>query len=364
LPRPARAAAEAAASTEVYFIGDGLFLTPEEYAGLLLRLAREKKAKRDQYLAGGAVAELEKRFAEVLGKEQAVFVPTGTLANHLAIRCLAGGPCRCLVQAESHIYNDSSDCVQTLSHLPLVPLAAGQATFTVGQVEEEVRRATSGPYPVRVGVISVESPVRRRLGEVFDFDEMKRVTEFARKHDIKTHLDGARLFLASAYTGIEPAAYAACFDTVYVSLYKYFNAGTGAVLAGPKKVIEEVGHWRKVFGAGLFQAWQYAAVATHYLDGFVPRFKKAIAAADAFFARLEENAHFRVEKVQNGTNLRKLHLPGVDLAKFHAALRAQGVYLGGPSREFPGFVLNVNETVCRRPADELAKVFAGALAAK
>jgi threonine aldolase len=364
LPRPVRAAAGSAPSAEVSFLSDGLHLKPEEYAELLLRLARENKAGKDQYLAGGAVAELEKRFAEVLGKEQAVFVPTGTLANHLAIRCLAGGPCRCLVQAESHIYNDSSDCVQALSHLPLVPLAAGQATFTAAQVEEELRRAGSGPYPVRVGVISVESPVRRKRGETFDHGEMKRIAELARKHDVKMHLDGARLFLASAYTGIEPAAYAACFDTVYVSLYKYFNAGTGAILAGPKKVVEQVGHLRKVFGGGLFQAWPYAAVALHYLDGFTKRFKKAIDSADALFAELEKHPPFKVQRIQNGTNICKLLAPGVDLPAFRSALQTHGVYLGLPNKEFPGFHLVVNESVTRRPAAELAKVFVEALPAK
>ena len=94
-----------------------------------------------------------------------MFVPTGTLANHLAIRCQAGGKSRVLVQAESHVYRDSLDCVPTLSHLNLVPLAADKATVPVGEVEEAYRRATDRPFPLQVGVISLESPVRRKLGE-------------------------------------------------------------------------------------------------------------------------------------------------------------------------------------------------------
>jgi threonine aldolase len=193
---------------------------------------------------------------------------------------------------------------------------------------------------------------------------MKKIAGFARQHDIKMHLDGARLFLASAYTGVEPAAYAASFDTVYVSLYKYFNAGTGAVLAGPKKVIAQVEKARKVFGAGLFQGWPYAAVALHFLDGFAGRFKRAIDAADALFARLAADPRFQVQTVPGGTNIRKLLVPGVDPAKFRAALRDRGIFVGGPGRDFPGFALNTNETVCRRPADELAKMFVDALPPK
>ena len=125
--------------------------------------------------------------------------------------------------------------------------------------------------------------MRRKLGEAFDYEEMKRIAAFARRHDIKLHLDWARLFLASAYTGVAPADYAALFDTVYVSLYKYFNAGTGAVLAGPRGVIEQVAHARKVFGGGLYQAWPYAAVALHFLDGFRERYEKAVATGKALF---------------------------------------------------------------------------------
>src|SRR5205085_3654690 len=98
--------------------------------------------------------------------------------------------------------------------------------------------------------------------------------------------DAARLFLASADTGITPASYAATFDTVYVSLYKYFNAAAGAVLAGPRELIENLYHQRRMFGGSLRQAWPYAAVALHYLDGFGVRFERAAAAAKSLFLSL------------------------------------------------------------------------------
>ena len=102
---------------EVHFLGDGIGLAPLDYAELLAKLAKHGMAKIDAYSYGGAVEELERQFAKILGKEGAVFVATGTLANNLALRLLSCGKSRVLVQAESHIYNDSYDCVQTLSHL-------------------------------------------------------------------------------------------------------------------------------------------------------------------------------------------------------------------------------------------------------
>jgi threonine aldolase len=353
--------ADEPAGGPVDFRTDGLMLSPADYARLLARLADGGRAGADVYLAGGCVAELEARFARLLGKEQAVFVPTGTLANHLALRSLAGGKERVLVPAESHIYCDAFDCVQGLSHLNLVPLGAGRATFTVAEVEEAHRRAVNGPHPLRVGALAVECPVRRRLGEVFDYEEMQRVAAFARKHEIGLHLDGARLFLASAYTGAAPAAYAALFDTVYVSLYKYFNAGTGAVLAGPRGVIEAVAHARKVFGGGLYQAWPYAAVALHYLEGFAERFGKAVATARDLFARLGEHPRFRVEPIPHGTNIIKLHVADVGGARYQAALRERGVLVRDPGRGATAFVLTVNESLNRRPAAELARAFVEAL---
>jgi threonine aldolase len=353
--------ADADADQTVHFLTDGLHLSPAEYTRLLTRLVQDGHAGADRYLGGGCVAELEARFAQVLGKERAVFVPTGTLANHLALRCQARGRTRALVQAESHIYCDSLDCVQTLSHLNLVPLAAGKATFTLAEVEEAHRRAAGGPFPLQVGVISIESPVRRQLGEAFDYGEMKRIAAFAREHEIKMHLDGARLFVGSAYTGVTPAEYAALFDTVYVSLYKYFNAGTGAILAGPRGVVEQVAHARKVFGGGLYQAWPYAAVALHFLDGFAERYQKAVAAGRALFEQLGKHPRFRLEPVPRGTNITKLQVKDVDGVKYQAALKKHNVLVGNPRQGSAEFALTVNESLNRRPVEELMQAFVEAL---
>ena len=230
--------------------GDGLGLTPADQGRLLARLAGEGRIARDSYSNGGVVGELEERFAALLGKERAVFMPTGTLANHLAVRALAGGRGRAVVQAESHLFNDSGDCVQTLSGITLMPLAPGRATFTLDDVQEVIDRTAGGRVSRPVSVISVETPVRRRFGERFDQAELDRVTAFARARGIGLHLDGARLFLQSACTGVGVAEYARPFDTVYVSLYKYFNAVSGAILAGPRALLDDMYHTRRCSGRG------------------------------------------------------------------------------------------------------------------
>ena len=113
------------------FTSDGLGLDPREYTTLLQQAAADGKLRADNYSNGGVIAQLEQTFAGLLGKEAAMFVPTGTLANHIAVRTLAGNDRRVLVQAESHLYNDSGDCAQTLSGLNLVPLAEGSSTVNL-----------------------------------------------------------------------------------------------------------------------------------------------------------------------------------------------------------------------------------------
>ncbi len=340
--------------------GDGLGLTPADHGRILSRLADEGRIARDSYSNGGVVAELEERFAALLGKERAVFMPTGTLANHLAVRALAGGRGRAILQAESHLYNDSGDCVQTLSGITIMPLAPGRATFTLEEVEEVIDRTASGRVSRPVSVISVETPVRRRFGERFDQAELDRITAFARERGIGLHMDGARLFLQSACTGVDVAEYARPFDTVYVSLYKYFNSASGAILAGPRALLDGMYHTRRMFGAGLPGAWPFAAVALHHVPGFVGRFRRAVETSEAFIERLTRHEAFAVERMPAPTNLFRLRVSVGDVPGFRARLRDRGVDLGGV-RPDGTILIGVNETWNRATAESLADRFTASL---
>ena len=349
----------------VRMTGDGLGLSPAETAALWTELAAEGGIERDSYSNGGEVAALESHFAETLGKERAVFMPTGTLANHLAVRALAGGTGRAIVQGESHLFNDSGDCVQTLSGITLMPLAPGRAGFRLDEVQEVVARTAGGRVARPVSVISIETPVRRRYGETFDQAELDRITAFAKQEGIRLHLDGARIFLQSAATGRTVADYTRPFDTVYVSLYKYFNAVSGAILAGPRALLDEMYHVRRMFGAGLPGAWPFASLARHYAPGFSGRFRHALAVSDAFIERVGRHEAFAVERIPAGTNLFRLQVAHPDAARYRERLRRHGIHLGAPRTENAGsrFLVAVNETWNRASAATLADAFIGALGA-
>src|SRR5205823_9929283 len=166
--------------------------------------------------------------------------------------------------------------------------------FTLAEVERAANDSMLGRVATPVGAIQVETPVRRRQGERFDFDEAKKIAAWARSRNIGLHLDGARLFLESVYTGQPVKAYTALFDTVYVSLYKYFNAASGAILAGPKALLADLYHTRRMFGGGLPAVWPFAAVAHSFVDGFEQRFKTAVDHAEQVISALSSDINFEL----------------------------------------------------------------------
>ncbi|MGE3704989.1 MAG: low specificity L-threonine aldolase [Vicinamibacterales bacterium] len=359
-PAGTMATSDPAHDRTVRFTGDGLSLTPAQSAHVLARLT-EGGVVPDDYILGGVVEALETRMAALLGKDRAVLLPTGTLANHLAIRALAGGRGRAVVQAESHIYLDSGDCVQTLSGVTLMPLAPGRATFTADDLQQLLERNRTGRVATPIGVVSIESPVRRMRGQVFESGALDAAIALARKDGIRLHLDGARLFLEAAYANRPVADYARPFDTVYVSLYKYFNAPFGAMLAGPRDLLDGMYHTRRMFGGGLYQAWPAAALALHYLDGFTERYRRAIAVSEDLIARLAADGRFTIAREPHGTNLLRLTPKTTDPKAYRERLFARGVALGAPGAT-GAFLLATNETLNRASADRLARTFTDALA--
>jgi threonine aldolase len=352
----AAATSAASAATDVPRVqanGDGIHQTPAEYAALLQKLSAT--IEPDAYSIGGVVARLEQSVAAALGKETAVWLSTGTLANHLAVRLLAGDKRRVLVQHECHLFNDCGDCCQTLSGLHLVPLAPGEATFTVDDLDREANRGASGRVSVPIGAIQIETPVRRKTGEIFDYAEMQRVSQWARDRKIGLHLDGARLYLAAAYSGLSVREYAALFDTVYISMYKYFNAASGAVLAGPRSLLENLFDPRRMFGNGLSHVWPFAAVALHFFEGFPARYAQAVATSEKVISALQSDARFEVTRVRNGTNIFSLRAKGVNAQAWQRRAQDAGFILAAPHND--SFTVQVNETWARvTPQEILARL--------
>lgn len=341
----------------INFLSDGLGFDPREYATLLREVATTRNMESDYYSSGGLITELEQKFAQLLGKDAAMFVPTGTLANHLAVRKLAGNDRRVLVQAESHFYNDSGDCAQTLSGLNLIPLAPGRSTIELPDVKRWVERSAGGRVETKVGVISIENPVRRKDHEMVELGELERVCSYAREHGIRLHLDGARMFNLPLHSGKSVREYAALFDTVYVSLWKHFNGASGAILAGDAKFIEGLFHMRRMFGGSLPQAWPEVVLVTQSADRYEEQYAEAWRTADQLIALLQSDSRFKVERVPNGTSRFLLTASGVAPEVLTEHVLKRGVILPHAQRDTGVFPMQVNPTITRTPPAALARIF-------
>ena len=177
----------------VIFRGDGEPISPQLLSAHLASILDSGSITPDNYSKGGTISELESRFADMLGKETSIFMPTGTLANHLAIRSLCGDKPRAIVQEQSHLYNDTGDCTTRLSGINLVPLAKDLPCFTLDDVKQIIHKSESGRVSNQIGALLIESPVRRQMGQVMSFEDMKEVTSLCREHGIGTHLDGSSI---------------------------------------------------------------------------------------------------------------------------------------------------------------------------
>jgi threonine aldolase len=148
---------------------------------------------------------------------------------------------------------------------------------------------------------------------------------------------------------------------VYVSLYKYFNAPSGAVLAGPRDLLDEMYHPRRMFGGGLAQAWPFAAIALHYLDGFDRRIAGAVRIATDVRTALQRHGAFSIGAIPNGTNLFTLRVAGVAPDACRQRLATQGVLIG-PGSASGSFLVAVNETWNRRSSGQLIQAMTAAVA--
>ena len=214
----------------------------------------------------------------------------------------------------------------------MVPLAPGRTTFTLEEVKQAIESFRDERAATRVGVISIESLVRRQEDAMFDGEQMRRISDYARAQEVRMHLDGARLFVEAVHREIAPAQQAALFDTVFVSLSKCFNSASGAILAGP----------------------------ADFIDDFIADYRAAWSAVESLFQHLDEDAAFRVERIPQGTHIVRLHV-AANLSEFAKRLRKCRILLATPAPGEDWFTLKVNPSILRMPAADLVAAFRAAV---
>jgi threonine aldolase len=271
------------------------------------------------------VKALESQTAELLGKEAALFVPSGTMANQLAIRSHTEPGDEILVEANAHIYYYEGGGPAALSGVMCRCINGQRGIFTGADVEAALRLAD--PHFPRTRLVCLENTHNRGGGKIWSIGQVQEVAAAARKHGLQLHLDGARLWNASVAAGIPERDYAAYFDTVSVCFSKGLGAPVGSALAGPKAFIERARRFRRMFGGGMRQAGIIAAGALFALANHRARLAEDHANAKALASGLAAVNGLEAAPAEVETNMVRFRVRALPAQQLVDRLRAQGVLL-------------------------------------
>ncbi|UED77540.1 low-specificity L-threonine aldolase [Brevibacillus sp. DP1.3A] len=223
----------------------------------MLRAMAEAEVGDDVYREDPTVNRLEAIAAEILGKEAALFVTSGTQGNQVAVltHCVNGD--EVIAEADSHIFYYEGGAMSALAGVQTRTLVGERGALRAEDVERAIR-GNNIHFP-RTKLICLENTHNRAGGAVISVAQMKSVYDTAQKHGIPVHLDGARLFNAAVAQGVAVSELSAFADTVQICLSKGLSAPVGSILAGDRAFTEEARWWRKKLGGGLRQAGYLAA---------------------------------------------------------------------------------------------------------
>jgi len=221
------------------------------------------------------VIRLQERIAEIMGKPAACFVPSGSMANQTAIRAQTEPGDEVIAHEDSHIIHYETGAPAALSMVMIRPLRGPAGLYTAQDIDAAVR--PSNPHSPHSALVVVENTHNRGGGSVWSMERIAGVAQRARAHNLKLHLDGARIWNACAATGHKPQEYARHFDTVSCCFSKGLGAPAGSAVCGSKETITRVHRFRKMFGGAMRQAGILAAGALHALDNHRERLGEGMA---------------------------------------------------------------------------------------
>jgi threonine aldolase len=217
------------------------------------------------------VNQLIDKVCKLLGKEAALFLPTGTMANTIAFRVHCNRPGDIIVlDKTSHPLRVQSGSIGGLVNANAYPINGIRGIFNKEQIMPIVNRGQGRNLP-RVRLLSIEQTTNFGGGAIWPLEQLKDICDYAHANSIATHLDGARLFNAHIAMGISVKEYARCFDSVYLDFAKGLGAPIGTILAGSKEFIEEAWYYKFQQGGSMHQSGILAASCTYALDHNVTR---------------------------------------------------------------------------------------------
>ncbi|MDC0759073.1 low-specificity L-threonine aldolase [Brevibacillus sp. AG] len=288
----------------------------------MLRAMAEAEVGDDVYREDPTVNRLEAIAAEILGKEAALFVTSGTQGNQVAVltHCVNGD--EVIAEADSHIFYYEGGAMSALAGVQTRTLVGERGALRAEDVERAIR-GNNIHFP-RTKLICLENTHNRAGGAVISVAQMKSVYDTAQKHGIPVHLDGARLFNAAVAQGVAVSELSAFADTVQICLSKGLSAPVGSILAGDRAFIEEARWWRKKVGGGLRQAGYLAAPGIIALTQMAERLAEDHERAQQLAKGLRQLS-LQVEQVETNIVLVNTDSIGQTAVAFLERLEEKGV---------------------------------------
>lgn len=299
----------------------------------------------DVYGDDPTVRELEARVAEVLGHEDAVYMPTGTMTNQVAIRTHTEPGDAVFVGPRAHVWLGEAGAPSPISGVVVQPVEGERGVF--GPEALEAVLPSGGGYAPRslsapARLVCLENTHNGAGGTIWPLDTQRAVLELARRRGLATHLDGARLWHATAATGIREREYAEGFDTVSVCFSKGLGAPMGSALAGSPDTVARARRFKQLYGGGFRQAGMMAAGALHALENHRTRLAEDHRRARILAEGIAGIQGLEIDLDAVKTNILRFRTVGLDASRFAARCRELGLSLIAHDRSSLRAVLHLD----------------------
>jgi threonine aldolase len=305
------------------------------------------------------VNALQARVARLFGKDDALFVPSGTMGNEICIKVHTQPGDEIIVDADSHIFVYETAAPSLLSGVQMNPVRGTRGAFTIDQLKSAVRARAY--YLPATRLICVENTHGRSGGSVVPARTLRAIREFAAGEKIKVHLDGARVWNACVASGTGPKDFAEGADSISVCFSKGLGAPIGSMIAGDADFIDRARRYRKVFGGGMRQVGILAAAAMYALDHNIERLKEDHAKARFLAEEINRTKGLQVdmEEVQTNMVIAETERSGKTRDEVLAILKSNGVLVTPERRSAIRAVTHLDASMeqVRRAAEIIRSVF-------
>jgi threonine aldolase len=328
------------------------------------RAMAEAEVGDDVYGEDPTVNRLEQRAAEIVGKEAAVFVPTGTMGNTIAVKLHTEHGQEVICEARSHVFNYELAMMAWFSGCVARPISSPDGILQWDQIRNEIRLL--GPHWAPTGLIEIENTHNMAGGVVYPLEIIREIADGAHEMGLRIHMDGARVFNAAEALGVSVREIVKPVDTVMFCLSKALGAPVGSMLAGTGDAIAQGRLYRKRLGGGMRQAGVLAAAGMIALEEHPKLLRRDHENARFLAAGLARIPGIGINASTVKTNIVIFDVSGTGLApsEFSARLKQQGVLINGINARQMRIVTHydVDRAGCERALEAVEQVAAGAVA--